>query len=179
MPHQRQDQEVLASVKEKIGNRVLAILLSWRHPGFPVFQGEPVAPEDHEARQRPFRYMAHPPVALYRLYHDRQSRRRSRPCGALLRFPERRPVPRKAHVSSPDREGVRSRSSALPPLFRPAENCQPHRDAPATIKKIPRHLRLWDRPERPPPIAAKFRLLFRGRAGSYYLLISEPTDLGL
>jgi hypothetical protein len=56
--------------KEKISDRVVEILLSWRHPGFSVFQGDPVSAEDHEARERLARYMAHPPVALYRLHYD-------------------------------------------------------------------------------------------------------------
>jgi serine/threonine protein kinase len=53
--------------QEKIPQRLIDILLSWRHPGFSVFQGEPVSPDDHEARERLARYCVHPPIALERL----------------------------------------------------------------------------------------------------------------
>ena len=33
-----------------------------------------MSPEDHEARERLARYMAHPPVALYRLHYDPRTR---------------------------------------------------------------------------------------------------------
>jgi len=59
---------------EKISQRLVEILLSWRHPGFSVFQGDPVHAEDHEARERLARYMAHPPVGLVRLHYDPQMR---------------------------------------------------------------------------------------------------------
>ena len=39
------------------------------HPGFSVFQGEAIAPEDHEARRRLAGYMVHPPMALERLHY--------------------------------------------------------------------------------------------------------------
>ena len=61
--------------EEKITQRLVDILLSWRHPGFSVFQGEPVAPGDHEARERLARYCVHPPIALHRLHYDRQTHR--------------------------------------------------------------------------------------------------------
>jgi hypothetical protein len=40
---------------------------NWVHPGFSVFQGEAIAPDDHEARQRLAGYMVHPPISLERL----------------------------------------------------------------------------------------------------------------
>jgi len=43
--------------QDKITPRLVEILLSWRHPGFSVYQGEPIAPDDHETRQRLARYM--------------------------------------------------------------------------------------------------------------------------
>jgi hypothetical protein len=56
--------------QDKITPRLVEILLSWRHPGFSVYQGDPIAPDDHETRQRLAKYMVHPPVALDRLrYH--------------------------------------------------------------------------------------------------------------
>jgi hypothetical protein len=42
--------------KEKISQRLVDILLSWRHPGFSVFQGDSVSPDDLEARERLARY---------------------------------------------------------------------------------------------------------------------------
>jgi len=44
--------------EQKISHRLIDILLSWRHPGFSVFQGEPVAPQDRDTRQRLARYCA-------------------------------------------------------------------------------------------------------------------------
>jgi hypothetical protein len=60
--------------EQKISHRLIDILLSWRHPGFSVFQGEPVAPQDHDTRQRLARYCVHAPIALDRLHYDRRSR---------------------------------------------------------------------------------------------------------
>jgi len=48
--------------KEKISQRLVDILLSWRHPGFSVFQGDSVSPDDLEARERLARYCVHPPL---------------------------------------------------------------------------------------------------------------------
>jgi len=59
--------------KEKITQRLVDILLSWRHPGFSVFQGDSVSPEDHEARERLARYCVHPHMALDRLRYDPQN----------------------------------------------------------------------------------------------------------
>jgi hypothetical protein len=71
--------------REKISPRLVEIMRNWRHPGFSVYQGEPIAPDDHETRQRLGRYMVHPPIALERLryrpesgqviYHGRQRER--------------------------------------------------------------------------------------------------------
>jgi len=61
--------------KEKISQRLVDILLSWRHPGFSVFQGDSVSPDDHQARERLSRYCVHPPIALDRLHYDRQTRK--------------------------------------------------------------------------------------------------------
>ena len=40
---------------------------NWIHPGFSVFQGERIDPDDHQARQRVAGYMLHPPISLERL----------------------------------------------------------------------------------------------------------------
>jgi len=48
--------------------------LGWKHPGFSVFQGDSVAPDDHETRERPARYCVHPPMALDRLHYDPNTR---------------------------------------------------------------------------------------------------------
>jgi hypothetical protein len=47
--------------REKITPRLVEIMRNWRHPGFSVFQGERVDPDDHEARQRLAGYMFIPP----------------------------------------------------------------------------------------------------------------------
>jgi hypothetical protein len=53
--------------REKISPRLVEIMQNWVHPGFSVFQGEAIAPDDHQARQRVAGYMVHPPMALERL----------------------------------------------------------------------------------------------------------------
>ena len=60
--------------KDKISQRLVDILLAWRHPGFSVFQGESVPADDHASRQRLARYCVHPPIAVDRLHYDRQTR---------------------------------------------------------------------------------------------------------
>jgi hypothetical protein len=60
--------------KEKISQRLVDILLSWRHPGFSIFQGDCLSADDHQARERLARYCVHPPIALDRLNYDRQTR---------------------------------------------------------------------------------------------------------
>ena len=68
--------------REKIAPRLVEIMQNWVHPGFSVYQGERIDPDDHEARQRLAGYMVHPPISLERLryrpesgqviYHGRQ-----------------------------------------------------------------------------------------------------------
>jgi hypothetical protein len=53
--------------REKIAPRLVEIMRNWVHPGFSVFQGEAIAPDDHQARRRVAGYMVHPPIALDRL----------------------------------------------------------------------------------------------------------------
>jgi hypothetical protein len=53
--------------REKITPRLIEIMRNWTHPGFSVFQGERIDPDDHEARRRLAGYMVHPPIALERL----------------------------------------------------------------------------------------------------------------
>jgi hypothetical protein len=53
--------------REKITPRLVEIMQNWRHPGFSVYQGERIDPDDHEARRRLAAYMVHPPIALERL----------------------------------------------------------------------------------------------------------------
>jgi hypothetical protein len=50
--------------REKITPRLVEIMQNWTHPGFSVFQREPIDPDDHEARRRLAGYMVHPPIAL-------------------------------------------------------------------------------------------------------------------
>ena len=53
--------------REKISPRLVEIMGNWIHPGFSVFQGETILPDDHQARRRLAGYMVHPPVSLERL----------------------------------------------------------------------------------------------------------------
>ena len=53
--------------REKISPRLVEIMRNWVHPGFSVFQGERIDPDDHEARRRLAGYMVHPPIALERV----------------------------------------------------------------------------------------------------------------
>jgi len=59
--------------REKISPRLVEIMRNWRHPGFSVYQGERIDPDDHEARQRLAGYMVHPPIALERLRYRPES----------------------------------------------------------------------------------------------------------
>jgi hypothetical protein len=43
--------------REKITPHLVQIMGNWRHPGFSVFQGERIDPDDHEARRRLAGYM--------------------------------------------------------------------------------------------------------------------------
>jgi hypothetical protein len=56
--------------KELITTTIVDLLLSWQHPGFSVFRGEPVEPDDRAARERLVRYLLHPPFAMERLHYD-------------------------------------------------------------------------------------------------------------
>jgi len=56
--------------KEIITTRIVDLLLSWQHPGFSVFRGEPAEPHDRAARERLVRYLLHPAFALDRLHYD-------------------------------------------------------------------------------------------------------------
>ena len=64
-------RELLA--RELIPSATVDLLLSWQHPGFSVFRGEPVQPDDGTARERLVRYLLHPPIALDRLHYDPDS----------------------------------------------------------------------------------------------------------
>ena len=59
--------------REKISPLLVEIMQSWRHPGFSVFQGVRIDPDDHEARRRLAAYMVHPPIALERLRYRPQT----------------------------------------------------------------------------------------------------------
>jgi hypothetical protein len=207
--------------REKISPRLVEIMHNWVHPGFSVFQGERIHPDEHEARRRLAGYMVHPPISLDRLryrpdtgqviYYGRQQGR----CG------DGEPSPARifpaldflaawcTHIPDSGQQLVRyygafsnaHRAPAPPP---PAPSCPPEAEGaqptlrddsdsgeecargrrrswarlikkvyeadplvcprcrgPLTIisligdgpviEKILRHLKLWDRPERPPP----------------------------
>jgi hypothetical protein len=205
--------------REKISPRLVEIMRNWRHPGFSVYQGERIDPDDHEARQRLAGYIVHPPIALERLryrpesgqviYYGRQQQR----CGDAEPSPARifpaldflaalcthipdtgqqlvrhygafsnvRRARARAGVSDPaavplppgNEEGgctdefrrqVRSSWARLikkvyeadplvcPRCSGPLKIISLIGDGPV-IEKILRHLKLWDRQERPPPPA--------------------------
>jgi len=53
--------------REKITPQLVEIMQNWVHPGFSVFQGEAIAPDDHEGRRRVAGYLVHPPISLQRV----------------------------------------------------------------------------------------------------------------
>lgn len=205
--------------REKISPRLVEIMQNWVHPGFSVFQGERIDPDDHQARQRVAGYMVHPPIALERLgyrpetgqvvYYGRQRG----PCGdaeasparifsaldflaalcthvpdrgqQLIRYygafsNARRVSPGSAasacaspaaaqtmqqEDSDSSAEFARRRRRSWARLIKKVYEADPLvcprcsgplkiisliGDGPV-IEKILRHLKLWDRPERPPP----------------------------
>jgi hypothetical protein len=201
--------------REKISPRLVEIMGNWRHPGFSVYQGERIDPDDHEARQCLAGYIVHPPIALERLRHRPESgqviyfgRQRER-CGNAGPAPARifpaldflaalcthvpdsgqqlvryygafsnvRRAQADAGVSDPpgNEDGGRADESArqirsswarlikkvyeadplvCPRCLGPLKIISLIGDG-AVIEKILRHLKLWDRQERPPPPAAE------------------------
>ena len=209
--------------RQKISPRLVEIMQNWAHPGFSVFQGEAIAPDDHQARQRLAGYMVHPPIAIERLRYRPQTgqviyygRQRGRCSDAdssparifpaldflaalcthvpdsgqqLVRYygafsnarrvsaraaasasaqpPAPQPPPHDVSDSAEEFAAGRRRSWArlikkvyeADPLVCP-RCCGPLKiisligDGPV-IEKILRHLKLWDRPERPPPLPAE------------------------
>jgi hypothetical protein len=209
--------------REKISPHLVEIMQNWTHPGFSVYQGEPIDPDDHEARRRLAGYMVHPPIALERLryrpeaaqviYYGRQRGR----CGdaepsparifpaldflaalcahvpdqgqQLVRyygaFSNARRVPAQtpaspsaqpANLQPPGQddsdsgeEFARGRRRSWARLIKKVYEADPLvcprcagplkiisliGDGPV-IEKILRHVKLWDRPERPPPRPAE------------------------
>jgi hypothetical protein len=70
--------------REKISPRLVEIMQNWLHPGFSVFQGQRIAPGDHQARRRLAGYLLHPPISLERLRYRRDTiyyGRQRGPCG--------------------------------------------------------------------------------------------------
>ena len=49
--------------EERLSERFMENLLSWVHPGFSVFAGEPLSPEDAGQLERLARYVTRPPLA--------------------------------------------------------------------------------------------------------------------
>jgi Putative transposase/Transposase zinc-binding domain len=58
--------------EERLSQRFMENLLSWVHPGFSVFAGEPFSPQDPEQLDRLARYITRPPLAAdsIRRRHD-------------------------------------------------------------------------------------------------------------
>lgn len=57
-----------------IAEPMVELLLSWRHPGFSVYQGQPVQPEDTRGRERLARYILHAPFSQERITYDRSTK---------------------------------------------------------------------------------------------------------
>jgi hypothetical protein len=201
--------------REKISPRPVEIMGNWVHPGFSVFQGESIDPDDHEARRRLAGYLVHPPISLERLRYRPETGqviyygRQRGPCGdasparifpaldflaalcshipdsgqQLIRYygawsnahrvSARAPAPSPAAEAPPmhrddersAEEFARARRRSWARLIQKVYEASPLvcprcagpltiisliGDAPV-IEKILRHLKLWDRPERPPP----------------------------
>jgi hypothetical protein len=80
--------------RELITPAMVDLLLSWQHPGFSVFRGEPVQPDDRAARERLVRYLLHPPFALDRLHYDSHT-------GTVTYHPEKKGSDRGSNSDSP------------------------------------------------------------------------------
>ena len=209
--------------REKISPRPVEIMGNWIHPGFSVFQGERIDPDDHEARRRLAGYMVHPPIALERLRYRPETgqaiyfaRRRGhdgdgdssparifpaldflaalcthvpdsgqqlvRYYGAFSnarRVSARAPAPASAQPARPRppphddsdsaeefaRDRKRSWARLIKKVYEADPLVCPRCSGPLkiisligdgrVIEKILRHLKLWDRPERPPPPPAE------------------------
>ncbi len=50
--------------EERLSERFMENLLSWVHPGFSVFAGQPVSPEDSQQLERLACYITRPPLAI-------------------------------------------------------------------------------------------------------------------
>ena len=202
--------------REKISPRLVEIMQNWIHPGFSVFQGERIDPDDHQARQRVAGYLVHPPISLERLryrletgqviYYGRRSgdaesaparifpaldflaalcshvpdsgqqlvrhygalanaRRGSAGAAASASAVPTGVQPLHQADSESGEEFARGRSSSWARLIKKVYEADPlvcpRCSGPLTIvsligdgpviEKILRHLKLWDRPERPPP----------------------------
>jgi hypothetical protein len=208
--------------REKISPRLVEIMQNWVHPGFSVFQGEAIAPDDHQARRRVAGYMVHPPIALQRLRYRPETGqviyygRQRGGCGDVEASPARIfpaldflaalcthvPDPGQqlvryygafsnarrvspgaaASASAPPaggqgmqqedsdsgaefrREGRRSWARLIQRVYEADPLVCPRCSGPLkiisligdgpVIEKILRHLKLWDRSERPPPCPA-------------------------
>lgn len=85
-------QELLA--RDLITSTTVDLLLSWRHPGFSVFRGEPVQPDHCAARERLVRYLLHPSFALDRLHYDSDT-------GTVIYHPAKNRSDRHSNSDSP------------------------------------------------------------------------------
>ena len=210
--------------REKITPRLVEIMQNWVHPGFSVFQGERIDPDDHQARRRLAGYLVHPPIALERLRYRSETGqviyygRQRGPCGdasparifpaldflaalcahipdtgqQLIRYygafsnarrvraaaPGSAPPPEAQAAAQDDadsgEEFARGRRRSWARLIKKVYEadplvcprcCGPLKiisligDGPV-IEKILRHLKLWNRAERPPPRPAVRSILY-------------------
>jgi len=56
--------------RELLSAERMQLIRSWRHSGFDVFVGEPIAPDDRRALEHVARYLLRAPVSLERLWYN-------------------------------------------------------------------------------------------------------------
>ncbi len=61
--------------RELLNSERMDLIRSWRHSGFDVFVGEPIAPDDRRALEHVARYLLRAPVSLERMRYDPQNAR--------------------------------------------------------------------------------------------------------
>jgi len=61
--------------RELLSTERIDLIRSWRHSGFDVFVGEPIAPDDQRTLEHVARYLLRAPVSLERMRYDPQAAR--------------------------------------------------------------------------------------------------------
>ncbi|MFC1540401.1 hypothetical protein ACFL41_02785, partial [Gemmatimonadota bacterium] len=61
--------------RELLSTERIDLIRSWRHSGFDVYVGEPIAPDDRRTLEHVARYLLRAPVSLERMRYDPQAAR--------------------------------------------------------------------------------------------------------